>query len=200
MPSGIPLSPDNLIDPETTCSKGHPYTESNTYVWVSRATGRLRRHCKTCAQQRSKRNYEKDPEAAKECRRRYQERNRDHLNQKNREWRQANRESHRRSKANYRNANRERHRAWSNSYRSKKAGQLGEWKLPEVQFINLLFETYPYCYYCSCSLSEGYHIEHKNPLSRGGLHEPRNIRLSCGSCNVRKGNKTAEEFLEGSFA
>lgn len=40
------------------------------------------------------------------------------------------------------------------------------------------------------------HIEHKIPLSRGGLHAIENLDISCQSCNCSKNTKTVEEFRE----
>ena len=51
------------------------------------------------------------------------------------------------------------------------------------------------CYYCGCDLSKtGEHLDHKQPLSRGGEHSMENIVLSCPACNMSKGAKTEEEF------
>jgi len=52
------------------------------------------------------------------------------------------------------------------------------------------------CYYCGVDISEKLHLEHKTPLSRGGLHCWTNLCVSCPSCNLRKNNKTVEEFEE----
>lgn len=51
------------------------------------------------------------------------------------------------------------------------------------------------CFYCRAEL-DGYHVEHKTPISRGGTHSKENICASCLGCNLRKGRKTAEEFLK----
>lgn len=54
------------------------------------------------------------------------------------------------------------------------------------------------CFYCSASLTRNtVHIEHKTPLIRGGLHSADNIVPSCAPCNLRKGTRTAEEFICG---
>lgn len=50
------------------------------------------------------------------------------------------------------------------------------------------------CLYCRCVLDDSFHRDHKVPLSRGGTNYPRNIALTCGSCNLKKQNKTASEF------
>lgn len=52
------------------------------------------------------------------------------------------------------------------------------------------------CYYCKCTIpaSES-HLEHKRPVSRGGKNSKGNLVLSCAPCNLKKGRKTAEEFM-----
>jgi 5-methylcytosine-specific restriction endonuclease McrA len=49
------------------------------------------------------------------------------------------------------------------------------------------------CPFCG---QEAGHIDHILPLSRGGSHTWRNIRLLCKQCNVGKSNYTDEEFLD----
>ena len=38
------------------------------------------------------------------------------------------------------------------------------------------------------------HIDHVQPLSKGGFHEDSNLQVLCRSCNVRKSNKDPIEF------
>ena len=50
------------------------------------------------------------------------------------------------------------------------------------------------CLYCAILLDDTFHRDHKVPLARGGTNYPRNIALTCGTCNLKKQNKTASEF------
>lgn len=50
------------------------------------------------------------------------------------------------------------------------------------------------CFYCHVHLTR-LHVDHKTPLSRGGSNWPANLCLTCPRCNVRKCDKTAEEFI-----
>jgi 5-methylcytosine-specific restriction endonuclease McrA len=52
------------------------------------------------------------------------------------------------------------------------------------------------CFYCHTPLFGVYHVEHKTPLSRGGTDRLTNICLACPTCNLRKGSRTAEEFMK----
>ncbi len=55
--------------------------------------------------------------------------------------------------------------------------------------------------YCACNgplcgkpLWDGFHIDHKTPLSRGGSNWPANLQLLCAPCNQSKHAKTDEEW------
>lgn len=51
------------------------------------------------------------------------------------------------------------------------------------------------CQYCGSNLSKNNcTIDHVFPLSRGGTHTWRNVVACCESCNMKKGNKTYQEF------
>jgi len=47
------------------------------------------------------------------------------------------------------------------------------------------------CLYCGAT--ENLTIDHIHPASRGGVDSWENLCSCCGSCNVKKGNKTPEE-------
>ena len=51
--------------------------------------------------------------------------------------------------------------------------------------------------FCPCGADisgSRYHIDHKTPLSRGGTNWPENLQLLCPPCNLRKHNKTSDEW------
>lgn len=51
------------------------------------------------------------------------------------------------------------------------------------------------CYWCGCSLKNTkIHIDHYEPLSKGGLHTISNLVISCSKCNLSKGSKSPLEF------
>ncbi len=51
------------------------------------------------------------------------------------------------------------------------------------------------CYLCgkTCELHE-IHLDHVLPLSRGGYHTRKNLRVSCATCNLDKGSMTEDEY------
>jgi len=64
----------------------------------------------------------------------------------------------------------------------------------ETDLINLYEEQSGLCAYCGIRLFDHYHIEHMQPLSRGGTNWPENLSLTCPECNLSKGSKTVEEW------
>lgn len=52
------------------------------------------------------------------------------------------------------------------------------------------------CYWCSVKCPKGYHIDHYQPLSKGGRHEVANLVIACRSCNCRKSAKDPYEFAK----
>ena len=57
------------------------------------------------------------------------------------------------------------------------------------------------CYLCIKKIKLGNdHLEHKNPLSRGGKNNKRNMDVSCQRCNLKKGSKTEGEYRASGIA
>jgi 5-methylcytosine-specific restriction endonuclease McrA len=52
------------------------------------------------------------------------------------------------------------------------------------------------CAVCRDSIKREYHVDHIEPLARGGKHEPKNIQLLCPPCNVRKSARDPIDFMQ----
>lgn len=67
------------------------------------------------------------------------------------------------------------------------------------QWKQILSENNDSCFYCGIKAEDtpqGWLTqEHLTPLSRGGDHTWTNVKPACQSCNSKKGQQTAEEFL-----
>ncbi|MFD0650205.1 HNH endonuclease [Streptomyces malaysiensis subsp. malaysiensis] len=51
------------------------------------------------------------------------------------------------------------------------------------------------CFFCGGSLTDGYHVEHFYPISKGGPHALFNLAPSCATCNLSKGARDPWAFL-----
>lgn len=56
------------------------------------------------------------------------------------------------------------------------------------------------CAYCGISIywhiPHDIHIDHIQPLARGGTNYPDNLACSCAECNLSKGDKTLQEWMD----
>lgn len=50
------------------------------------------------------------------------------------------------------------------------------------------------CVWCGIECGDKYHIDHVNPLAKGGRHEWTNLAIACPSCNFRKSSRDPMEF------
>ena len=50
------------------------------------------------------------------------------------------------------------------------------------------------CYWCNSKCADDYHIDHYQPLSKGGEHRISNLVIACPTCNLRKNAKDPLEF------
>ena len=67
----------------------------------------------------------------------------------------------------------------------------------EEFIINLKEYQNNKCVYCQTDITNTkFHIDHRTPLVRGGGHIRKNLQLLCPPCNLKKGRKTHEEFLD----
>jgi 5-methylcytosine-specific restriction endonuclease McrA len=153
----------------------------------------LQNQCKICKEKVNQAYVENNPAKRKNTVASYYANNREMILGKQAIYRAENPEKRRESVNRWDKAHPEQCRERQRRRRARKLSQLGEVS-PGIEGI--LFERQSgLCYYCDSELPV-YHLEHKLPLSRGGLHEDANLVLSCPTCNRCKGRKTEEEFME----
>lgn len=149
------------------------------------------------SRERNKRYSDSNPEAIKQSRDKYKEANREKINAQSREYYQKNREAILEKKREYEQTEEAKikRRIIRLNYIARKKGASGDYT--KNDFLSLFEEGDQSCYLCGCSINKfDFHIEHKTPLTRGGSNEIDNIGISCMTCNIRKGDRTEEEFRE----
>lgn len=50
------------------------------------------------------------------------------------------------------------------------------------------------CWHCSKPVGDKYHVDHLRPLAKGGTNDPRNLVISCPTCNLSKGDRQTWEW------
>jgi len=155
---------------------------------------------------RSKKRYEADPNRARAYAAAYREIHREKVLERTAKWRSQNREYERRYRAEYWAANADRlkagHLAWlaanpgkdasysRNRHARKKAAD-GSHTAADVQRIHDAQRGK--CAYCKTTLGKRYHVDHIQPLSKGGSNWPANLQILCATCN---GSKHARDPID----
>lgn len=130
-----------------------------------------------------KRYYEKNKEKIKKYKHEYYLKNKDKIINRNRKWRKNN-------PVKYKLQNKK-----SKSKRRKKIyGATGSFTKEE------LLQRYKFqkglCYWCLEPISKtSFHADHLIALANGGGNSINNIVCSCERCNLRKGSKKVDEWL-----
>lgn len=116
---------------------------------------------------------------------RYQSRNREKIRSYSAEWRKNNPEWMR----NWRAENPDKRATYDHKRRAHKADAPHEpYSRSEI------FATYGgTCAYCDAPAG---HLDHVNPISKGGADAPRNLLPACAPCNLSKGAKTLAQWAE----
>jgi 5-methylcytosine-specific restriction endonuclease McrA len=97
----------------------------------------------------------------------------------------ANRDAYIKSAAEWRIKNPERRRAISKSYkgRRKSVERTGISGTALMAWTNRQAKV---CYWCSVRCDGKFHVDHYQPLARGGLHVESNLVIACPTCNLNK--------------
>lgn len=66
--------------------------------------------------------------------------------------------------------------------------------IPQSVQLQRLEEQNHACAYCGVILDGEWHIDHIHPRSKGGSDNRENLCVSCPDCNLKKGDRSVEEF------
>lgn len=84
-------------------------------------------------------------------------------------------------------ANREKLRSHDNNMKKKRRGAKGKISQSDIEKIKSAQANK--CANCLKSIKKSYHIDHIQPIARGGENKSENIQILCPSCNLRKKDK-----------
>lgn len=182
----LALFPKNAASPD-----GH-YSLCKECRSLRKREYRDRPHVQEREKARLKAQYEANKSAIGERRKQRYAANPEAALAPNRAWREKNIEKHRALCRNWAKANPE---AMRLIVRNRRAREMAAPGTHTAQDIAALYQQQGgLCVYCPANLEDGYHVDHRHPLIRGGSNGPENLQLLCPTCNRRKADKLPEEF------
>jgi 5-methylcytosine-specific restriction endonuclease McrA len=137
---------------------------------------------------------ELNKERATELAREYYRQNRDRiLERSNKRYEEKGEEIRARLTA-YRAAYPERRRAIDARMRVKRLSAPGSHTAADIS--NLMKLQRGKCVVCKCNIRKSYHVDHIQPLAKGGSNDRDNLQLLCPPCNKRKHARDPIEFMK----
>jgi 5-methylcytosine-specific restriction endonuclease McrA len=184
--------------PCSECRQRKPRTRE-FYYRDKRASDGLHSCCKACHLKRTAANEKARPRDRSKYNAEWDAKNREAVRRRASpaflKWRKENREKRLAWEANYRRTEiyRKANAAHQENRRARLAGAEGSHTAAE--FFDVLIAQAFRCFYCGTDISNGATEDHFVPLSRGGSNFIENIRAACRPCNIKKGNRPADQMI-----
>jgi len=120
--------------------------------------------------------------------------NKERLAERKKVWNSMNSEKIAAQRYRWQKANPDRIAAYHHNRRALALGNGGTHTFSDIQ--TQYNRQMGKCFYCGKKVGNSYHVDHIVPLSKGGSNGPENIAIACPTCNMSKGAKTPQEFME----
>lgn len=177
--------------------KGLSYSATARIIGCTPPT--VRYHCKPEVKDevkaRATRWAKDNPERTSEKMREYRQAHKDRLPGVERAWRRRNQERVAQNVTKWQKANWEKVRCYKAKNRAARLAAPTDNHTP-AQLREHLATFNGHCAYCLKAIPEGdLHIDHIEPLARGGAHALENLVPTCSKCNLAKHSKTLLELL-----
>lgn len=120
--------------------------------------------------------------------------NKDKMNAWVTAWQDRNPEKVRATHNAWQKANSESRAAKERNRRAKKKAAEGHHTKEDVR--NIYEAQKGQCAYCQKQVGSTYHVDHIQPLAKGGSNWPDNLQITCPPCNLKKHARDPIEFMQ----
>jgi 5-methylcytosine-specific restriction endonuclease McrA len=147
---------------------------------------------------RSKKFYKEDPERIKLRIRAWARNNPEKVAASDARKRERNREKLRAYIKEWRLKNPERHRLLSRSKSATRRARklLASGRYTRKDILDLQVKQRGRCACCKKKLGKDFHVDHVEPLARGGSNDKTNLQLLCPTCNLKKAARDPIQYMQ----
>lgn len=166
------------------CDGVKPLSEFYCYAYTTAQGKRSKRResaCKSCKSEKCKIERSKIPERHKSQSKAWREKNHNKMI----EYQKAYRESE--------HGRRKRAQLQLKRWHKQRSAE-GEYT--QVDIDRIFAQQQGKCVYCRSNIADKYTIDHIEPISRGGTNWPKNLQLTCKSCNCSKQHKDPIDYAK----
>ena len=177
-----------------TCTKcGAPKPATTEFFYAQgNPTAPLRAVCKECMHEATVARVKADPENARAIGRRTYHKHREYYLAKMARWREQNPEKMAESQRRYGREHPEKTKARNANRRAVAYGVDGHLSLANIAAQRTAQNGR--CHWCGEKVGRHYHVDHVQPMSKGGTNTSGNIVIACADCNRAKGPNLPEEW------
>lgn len=150
--------------------------------------------CRNCKAERAKIWRQSNKAKANACSKNWKIRNPEKIKKIMANWYLGNSEKVKSAKKEWCLNNLEKVKSNTQNRRSMMKNAEGEFS--GIYIKNLILLQKSKCAVCKTDISKNYHVDHIQPLSKGGTNYPENIQLLCKTCNLQKHAKDPLEFMQ----
>lgn len=188
------------------CNDCERVLSEDDFYWRNKKKGWRCPYCKKCHGIRAhfyylnnknklrninKRWRENNQDKMKKLQKKWEQNNKDHRKEYSKQWHQNNKERLMGVRKQWRQDNKDKVNALTAKHRAIKFNQTPKLTEIEQNRINFIYKI--------CSTMADYHVDHIQPLSKGGLHHPDNLQVMQAALNLEKSDKyplTEEEEIK----
>lgn len=188
-------------DCKECCKEAKRESYQNNKESIAKYNKKYRENNKESINEKKRKSYENNKEVAAKRAKKYRDNNKESIAKKKKEWSEDNRETETKRKKEWKRNNRDKVNEYCQRRNIRKKGLTSE----RIDY-KIIRERDHVCYLCSVPFTDEERlstkltqIDHKIPLSREELnptHSYENCALVHTLCNLQKGAKTPEEYLE----
>jgi hypothetical protein len=184
-----------------TCSKCLLEKDESEFGLHSKASGKLKAACKMCVSAATRKWSIANPDKIKEYNSKFSSKNRERLNEDAKCYRKRNTVKIQEARAVKYAEKSDEIKAVVYEYRRQNPHQVTKWNAARRARVRDLTpeltkeeqERIDYLYWLAKDLrattGETYHVDHIQPLAKGGLHHPDNLQVLPADINLKKGTK-----------